>query len=91
LYADFIDAYSSVSSFITVIDLINLILNDGVNKGLNNYFDSVFKDNEENRMMFDRFRVIRNQIAHNNIITEKTIDVLIEINKSLINKLSVKL
>ena len=91
LYSDFIDAYSSVSSYITVVDLTNLILNDNENKGLNKYFDSVFKNNDDNKNMFDKFRIIRNQIAHNNIITEITIDELMEINKSIINKLITKM
>lgn len=90
LYSDFIDVHSSVSSFLTVIDIINLILKEKDNKGLNNYFSTVFKNNNENLEMFDKFRIIRNQVAHNNIITEKTIDVLIDINKKLINILSVK-
>lgn len=91
LYSDFIDAYSSVSSYITVVDLTNLILNDNENKGLNKYFDSVFINNDENKKMFEKFRIIRNQIAHNNIITEKTIDELIEIDKSITHKLITKM
>ena len=91
LHSDFIDAYSSISSFLNVKDLTNLILKDNVNKGLNNYFCPVFENSEDNARLFEKFRIIRNQIAHNNLITEKTIDELIEINKHIVKKLIIKL
>lgn len=84
LYSKFIDGYSSMSSFLSTSDLLNIII-DGYDKKNCNYFCSdIFPRNDGMRDMFTRFRIIRNQIAHNNIMTENTIDELMEIKMKLI-------
>ncbi len=86
-HSEFVDAYSSSSSSLLYSDLIYLLLNSIDKNGINLYNTS-FQNNSETKDMFDRFRIIRNQIAHNNIITEKTIDELNKIKKAIIKILS---
>jgi hypothetical protein len=85
LHSDYVDAYSSLSSFLSLNDIISILFSKNESKEINTYLNKLFIDNEENKSMFHKFRIIRNQVAHNNIVTESMINELNYINEKIIN------
>lgn len=87
LYSEFIESNSSLNSFMDVQDLINVV-SSGFRNCVGDTHDKLFEDSDERKKFFNKFRIIRNHIAHNNITTERTIEELQNLYKLLIIYLS---
>jgi hypothetical protein len=74
-----VDAHPSLSSYLGMSDLLDLLTdsatnkNDGYRKGMYSLVASIFPDRTALKDLLTRLRDVRNPVAHNNLITERTV------------------
>ena len=86
----FVEAHSSLSSYLSMSDLKKIFTNDFSGNGLLKDIGSILGKYDQVHHLLNRLNTIRNPIAHNNLISEKTVDELINIANQIYGLLTIK-